>query len=301
MSYPLIGRFFSEEWCVQLFVHGGLWFDLLVVPALLWRRTRAAAFLAAVAFHVMNHTLFLIGVFPWFMIFATAVFFPPDWPRRLLGQRRTAGSLGDEYTSWKDLSGPVKAGVLLVGGWCLFQVVWPLRHFASAGDPNWTEQGQRFAWRMMLREKHSFIRFHLTHRGTGLRGTIDPLDYITPFQLAMMSIDPGMIQEFSRLIADEFRRRGHGDVEVRALVLTSLNGRKPQLLIDPDVDLAAEPRTFGRPPWVKPLTEPLRREPWMVPIDEWPRYVDLPRLPSTGPPDSAAAANGVRWNIDHSR
>jgi hypothetical protein len=36
-----------------------------------------------------------------------------------------------------------------------------------------------------------------------------------------------------------------------------LNGRKPQLLIDQNVDLAAEKRTLWHVPWILPLTEPL--------------------------------------------
>ncbi|MGD9854617.1 MAG: HTTM domain-containing protein [Planctomycetaceae bacterium] len=301
-SYPFIGRFFTEEWCVQLFVQGGLWFDLLVVPALLWRRTRAAAYLAAVVFHVLNHTLFLIGVFPWFMIFATAVYFPPDWPRRLLRRPRADVRAGNCHLTWAGVSRTAKAGALLLAGWCTFHIAWPLRHLAYSGDPSWTEQGQLFAWRMMLRDKRSFLRFHLTHLQTGLRGSLDPLDYITPFQLAMMSNDAGMIQEFSRFIADEFLQRGHGDVEVRALVLTSLNGRKPQLFIDPHVNLAAEPRTFRQPHWIMPLTEPLRKDPWSVPMSEWPRHVDLPPLPSVDRPSSAASApsNEVELESDSS-
>ncbi len=281
-SYPFIGRFFIEEWCVQLFVQGGLWFDLLVVPALLWRRTRAAAFIAAVMFHVVNHTLFYIGVFPWFMIFATAVFFPPDWPRRLLQVPRAAAEATGRGLAWSRLSRRRRAGAVLLGVWIAFQVLWPLRHFAYAGDPSWTEQGHFFAWHMMLRDKMSLVRFHLTHPQTGLRGSIDPLESITPFQLKMMSNDASMIQDFSHFIAGQFRQRGHGEVEVRALVLTSLNGRKPQLFIDPQVNLAAEPRTFGRPPWIIPLTESLRDAPWSVPVNEWVRHVDLPRLPTVG-------------------
>ena len=35
----------------------------------------------------------------------------------------------------------------------MFQVAFPLRHFFIVDDANWTEEGQRFAWRMMLRMK----------------------------------------------------------------------------------------------------------------------------------------------------
>jgi vitamin K-dependent gamma-carboxylase len=47
-----------------LFSYGGLLFDLLVVPFLLFRHTRPLALLAAVGFHLMNSQLFTIGIFP---------------------------------------------------------------------------------------------------------------------------------------------------------------------------------------------------------------------------------------------
>jgi hypothetical protein len=276
--YPVIGRFFTEEWCVRLFAYGGLWLDLLVVPALLWRRTRLFAFTAALFFHLMNHTLFHIGIFPWFMIFATAVFLRPDWPQRLLRMSAATAEGPLRALTWNNLCRSRKVGVLLLGGWVLFQLFWPLRHFAYAGNPSWTERGRYFAWHMLLRVKVCHVTFYLTDKSTGETGTIVPAEYLVPFQFMKMSKDPYMIQEFSRYLAGEFRKAGQ-DMEVRAVVLVSLNGRKPQLLIDPTVNLAAQPRAFGKPDWLMPLTEPLRNEAWNVPKEEWKNHVELPPLP----------------------
>jgi hypothetical protein len=44
--------------------------------------------------------------------------------------------------------------------------------------------------------------------------------------------------------------------------MASLNGREPQLLIDPDTDLAVQPRVIWPPAtWILPLTQPLRTAP----------------------------------------
>jgi hypothetical protein len=74
------------------------------------------------------------------------------------------------------------------------------------------------------------------------------------------------------------------------LVLSSLNGRKPQLLIDPNVDLARQPRGFVHRTWVLPQSEPLPAEPWNVPLLEWERNVALPLMPflNRGRPPSSA-------------
>nr|MBA4115342.1 HTTM domain-containing protein [Rubrobacter sp.] len=73
-SFPVVGRLFTQEWMVYLFSHGGLLFDLLIVPFLLWRRTRLVAFALVLGFHLANAQMFTIGVFPYLAIAATALF-----------------------------------------------------------------------------------------------------------------------------------------------------------------------------------------------------------------------------------
>src|SRR5205085_12060921 len=67
-QFPIIGRFFREQWVVYFLSYDSLLFDLLVVPFLLWRRTRMAAFCIAVVFHLLNAQLFPIDIFPWLAI-----------------------------------------------------------------------------------------------------------------------------------------------------------------------------------------------------------------------------------------
>jgi len=66
-----------------------------------------------------------------------------------------------------------------------------------------------------------------------------------------------MVLQFSHYLAEEKRREGYENVEVRALVMASLNGRKSQLMIDPTVDLAKERMSLWPAYWILPLTEPL--------------------------------------------
>lgn len=51
------------------------------------------------------------------------------------------------------------------------------------------------------------------------------------------------------------------------------------LLVDPAVDLAAEPLFALRRRWIVELTEKLFTEPWTVPLDEWEHQLSLD-LPS---------------------
>ena len=71
-----------------------------------------------------------------------------------------------------------------------------------------------------------------------------PKEQLDPRQVMKMANKPDMILLFARHLAEQKRREGYDNVEVRAKVTTSLNGRKPQVLIDPTVDLAKESRSL---------------------------------------------------------
>lgn len=96
-NFPLLGPLFELETTVYVMAYGGLLFDLLVPFLMLRRATRLPAFAVALGFHLVNSGLFGIGIFPWFMIAATVVFFPPSWPRdawRVIRSERAAPIAG---------------------------------------------------------------------------------------------------------------------------------------------------------------------------------------------------------------
>jgi hypothetical protein len=72
-----------------------------------------------------------------------------------------------------------------------------------------------------------------------------------------MITNPDMILQFCHMNARELERRGCEEVDIRAQVLVSLNGRNPQYLIDPNVNLAAQPRNLWSADWIAPLLQPL--------------------------------------------
>ena len=48
--------------------------------------------------------------------------------------------------------------------------------------------------------------------------------------------NPLWVYRFGRYLGEYYAEKLSAPVEVRALVMLSLNGRKPQLLLDPEVD-----------------------------------------------------------------
>lgn len=91
-EFPLLGPYLELQEAAYFFSYGGLVLDLLAVPLLVWAPTRPFAMGLLLLFHFLNTRLFAIGVFPWFMILASLIFFPADWPRRLLADLWTKPS-----------------------------------------------------------------------------------------------------------------------------------------------------------------------------------------------------------------
>ena len=137
-------------------------------------------------------------------------------------------------------------------GWALFQVLYPLRSHLLPGDVLWTEEGYRFSWRVMLIEKAGSAEFTATDPRTGRSRQVRTRGFLTPFQVKMMSTQPDMIRAFAWMIADDAEHRGELRPRVTADVVVTFNGRSPARLVDPTVDLAAEPIRLGRAPWVLP-------------------------------------------------
>lgn len=254
---------FAANWVVYGFVIGGLLLDLLVVPLLLWRRTRIYAFVAAILFNLINAVIFDIGIFPWLMLGALLIYFPPDLARRFARAFMSPGESLDNTSVVKpvaagstSLSTSQKVLVGVLASYFVVHLLLPFRHFLYPGNVSWTEEGHNFAWHMKLRTKTGEAVFTVTHPRTGQTWTIDAEDHLLPHQLKMTT-KPDLIIDFAHYLAEQKRREGYEDVEVRAHVMVSLNGRQPQLMIDPNVDLAKEKVSLFPARWIVPLTTPL--------------------------------------------
>jgi hypothetical protein len=261
-----LGSFFAADWIVYSFVIGGLLLDLLVVPLLLWRRTRMFAFAAAITFNLINAVIFDIGIFPWLMLGALLIFFPPDLVRRFARAFMSPGEMSlaakplppsSEENSCPSLSAAQKLVVGLLAAFLMVQLLFPLRHYLYPGNVSWTEEGHNFAWHMKLRTKTGEAIFTVTHPQSGQTWTIKPESHLESHQLMKMITKPDLVVQFAHYLAEQKRREGYENVEVRARVMVSLNGREPQLMIDPNVDLTKEQVSLLPARWIIPITTPL--------------------------------------------
>ncbi len=260
---PVLGPWFALPWVAYVFSWAGALYDLSVPFALSHRRTRPFAYLAVVFFHLLTARLFQIGIFPYLMMVNSLLFLAPDWPRRLYhfarahihGQHHVARAReralrrANAQTPTVPALGGYQAGVLAL--YAFVQVLTPLRHWLYPGDVLWTEQGYRFSWNVMLIEKTGFAEFTLVDRATGQKRTAFPRTILTRDQTKAMATQPDMILAFAHELAARERDAGR-DVAVYADVFVTLNGRAPQRLIDPHVDLAREQESFRPKRWILP-------------------------------------------------
>lgn len=238
--------FTSESWFRVGISWAGMLFDLLIVPALLWRPARRAALYTALVFHLTNSMLFEIGVFPYLAMALTLLYCDPGWPRRALPFACSA--LPREPPAF-----PRSRRVVgCLAAWFAVQVVVPLLPFFCPGNVLWTEEGHHFTWRMKIYRKEASVRF-FARTPSGLDLEMDWRPYITEDQYRTMAMCPDQILQFAHFLGETMRARGFPDVEIRARAVCSLNGRPPQELIDPSVDLLQKSRTLCGADWIVPL------------------------------------------------
>lgn len=273
--------------------YGGMLFDLLIVPALLWRVTRVPAILAAFGFHFANDNLFHIGVFPWFMVGGTLLFCPPEW---MQVEEKKSAKQSKKNTSAETVlpaasSGYAKFVTVAFGAWVAFQCLMPFRHWLYPGNVSWTEEGHRFSWHMKLRDKQPYqfyaeipvatgeilrwelviranrelqrLEYHLRFRPRDVDG--NPLDIekdpmrgvVKSHQLKGATVKPDMLLQLVQEMANRARQAGYDPQGIYVTALVRLNGRRPQPLIDSEYNLLNVDRSLATADWILPLTIPL--------------------------------------------
>ena len=211
------------------------------------------AFGCVLIFHFINARLFDIGIFPWLAIAATTLFLSPGWPRDVLATFDHKASRPRSIIPIAATSQKRKTILSLITIYFAIQILLPLRHWLYPGDVTWTYEGHLFSWRMKLVDRNGDARFFVTDPNLGTTREVDSLLYLDERQAWKMAARPDMILQFAHYLAAHEPRGGPKPLQVRAEVILSVNGRKPALLVDPKVDLAAQRATLGHASWLLPM------------------------------------------------
>lgn len=241
---PYIGHLFGSEWFAYFISYSGILFDLVIVPALLWKRTRILAVVAMLLFHFFNGSVFGIGVFPYLAMSLNVFFFPGKTFDNVLG----VSTLPFRYKIPAIKTQNTIIVILLV--YILWQVLTPLRHHLYKGDVTWTEEGHRMSWRMMLRTKSGRVLFKVKDKNSDSVWIVRPREYLLRYQASDVACKPDFIWQFSQLLKSKYKEKGF-DVAVYAESYCSLNGREEKLMVDPNRDITIEEwKPFCHHDWI---------------------------------------------------
>ncbi|MEP3207965.1 MAG: HTTM domain-containing protein [Maribacter sp.] len=247
-GYYVIGDLLQQPWVHKIVGVFGILFDLLIVPALLWKRSRKLAFSASIFFHLFNSIVFQIGIFPYLSLAFTVFFFETHTIKNIFFKKKLL------YTESEiEIPSSRNTTLFLVGIYFIIQLVLPIRHYFIKDDVLWTEEGHRMSWRMMLRSRTGMIKFKVVNTDTKASTFINLDDYLSRKQGRRIAAYPDFIWQFAQRLKKEYAEKGEV-VSVYALnSKVSVNGKPYRAFIDPKVDLANESwNHFGHHQWILP-------------------------------------------------
>ncbi|WP_033957309.1 HTTM domain-containing protein [Psychroserpens jangbogonensis] len=245
--YYVVGDLLQYKAVHYFIAYGGILFDGLIIPLLLWKPTRKIAFFASVFFHLFNSIIFQVGIFPYLSLSFAVFFFEPKYIINLFLKKKPLYDANKTITP--NYASVIKT-VFIV--YFLVQIALPLRHHFIKDDVLWTEEGHRMSWRMMLRTKNSATTFTVVDKATSKSTIINFDDYLSKKQRKPVSAKPDVMWQFAQHLKKEYAKKGI-DIEVYVRAFVSVNGKPRKQLIDPKVDLAnAKWNPFKHQEWILP-------------------------------------------------
>lgn len=247
INYPVIGEFLQKDFMPYIVAYGGILYDGLIIPLLLWKRTRKIAFFASIFFHLFNSIVFQVGIFPYLALAFSLFFFEAEKINRWFLKRKPL------YTKHEIIIPSYKPILLGLGTvYFIIQVLLPVRQHFIQDNVLWTEEGHRLSWRMMLRSKSGSTSYKIVNHTTNETFTVNLDDYLTKKQQRLASTKPDVIWQFSKRLKKIYKEKDE-DISVYVNCFVSVNGKAYKQLINPGVDLAAEDWSyFSHSRWLLP-------------------------------------------------
>ena len=255
---PIIGEtLMQENWVHFAMSWGGMLYDLLIPFLLLYKRTRTFAFLLVVFFHVFTRVLFPIGVFPYIMIISALIFFDAKFHKKIINILKKIINPISKRLSQINIQNVKfysnKKIIWVLAIFFILQLTIPLRHLSYNGNIMWHEQGYRFSWRVMLMEKLGYTTFKILDNDKNQFFYVQNEEFLTSYQEKQMSFQPDFILEYAHFLGKHFKSKGFENIEVFAESYVSLNGRRSQMYIDPEINLLNIKDSFKNKYWILPL------------------------------------------------
>ncbi|CAM4358202.1 HTTM domain-containing protein [Flavobacterium terrigena] len=228
---------FNQKWFLLTYAYIGILFDLLILPALLWKKTRKLAIIASFGFHLFNAYTLKIGIFP-FLALSFIVLLYDSIPLKFLNKKEEILPNNNFNT---------KLLLFLFVPFFIVQLILPLRHHFIKGDVLFTEEGHRLSWRMMLRERKGFLKIKVVDKNTGVSYYYNYAAELTPKQIKILSNSPDVIWQYCQKIKKESKK----PISIFVECEVSINRRPFYKLINEKTDMAtAKFNYFAHNDWV---------------------------------------------------
>lgn len=255
-NYPLIGELLQLKWLQMILVYTGIFFDLLIVPLMLYKRTRLLGFALSLIFHLFNSVVFQIGIFPYMSLAFALFFFTPETLRKQFLPKKILYKKNEiEVPKNRNLI------ITLFSIYFLFQIGLPLRHWFFKDDVLWTEEGHRLSWRMMLRAKSGTLDVYVMDKATNERKLYDHRAILGANQQSGVRTKPDLMWQLAQKIKEIEAEKGK-DVAVYMNSWVSINRGPYFRFTDPTVDLASEKwHPFKHSEWILPSPKDYNKKP----------------------------------------
>ena len=248
-DYFLIGNLLQSSNLQWFLTYGGILFDGLIIPILLFKPTRIYGVVASFFFHLFNAVVFQIGIFPFLSLGFLIFFIQPKTLEKIFlkPKNKQTQNLNFKYKKFTKFC---------IVTYLIIQIILPLRHWFIKDDVLWTEEGHRLAWRMMLRAKTGISKVHIFNHSYNRRFKVNLNDYLTAKQQKNLATKPDFMWQFAQHLKKEYAKKGDS-ISVYIQSKVSVNGKPYKPFIDSKKDLAATSwNHFKHHPWILPSKAP---------------------------------------------
>ena len=229
-SNEFLLKIFLNKYFYLFIAYAGILFDLLIVPLLLFKKTRTIALAASLSFHLFNAIFLQIGIFPFFALSFSLFFYPPEKIRKLFFKNKPSIEEPIAYNYSRK-----RFFLYFLIPFLFIQFILPLRHHLIEGDVLWTEEGHRLSWRMMLRKRDGFINFKIKNNDTGEITSYDYHKNLSPKQANTLATKPDFIWQYCQRIKQEYSGK---NISIFIDCKNNINNGEFKTLIDPKQDFA---------------------------------------------------------------
>uniref|UniRef100_A0A7S4JHQ9 HTTM-like domain-containing protein n=1 Tax=Paramoeba aestuarina TaxID=180227 RepID=A0A7S4JHQ9_9EUKA len=269
---PLLG----QESFAYFLSYGGLIYDAIAAPLLIYKPTRLLGIGLNVFFHVTNKLIFSIGIFPYMMLsflvlfvdlsFLDTIIPPPleDGEEEVEVGRKGRGKMvirrKDKGRKHKASSLKKMMIITLIITYGAFHALFPLRHHFYPGYVAWNEYGHLYSWRMKLRDKNCEIRDVIaTDPRTGNNFTAKKVfnAQFSKRQISALRSRPDFLSTGAHATSKALQEMNKIDLHVPVYldVWCQLNFGPLTQFTNPEFDMASH-ETFDWPyPWLQPEPE----------------------------------------------